>query len=119
WIFAVRTIASRLSREPALVYPSFLELALSLGWRILDEEDGRELVAGAVTQPWAAKVEFRGLALSGLQASPSRDLRRSPGASPLSRTAPAAAQPSKRASRPPMPARGGGSGFIGFSSARG
>jgi hypothetical protein len=41
--------------------PGFLAEVLSLGWRILAEEPGRELVVGAVTQPWQANVEFRGL----------------------------------------------------------
>jgi hypothetical protein len=40
----------------------FLEEVLSLGWRILAEEPGREIVVGAVTQPWRADVVFRGLA---------------------------------------------------------
>jgi hypothetical protein len=34
---------------------------LSLGWRVLVEEPGHELVLGAVTQPWQADVVFRGL----------------------------------------------------------
>ena len=33
----------------------------SLGWRDLAEEPGREIVMGAVTQPWQANVTFRGL----------------------------------------------------------
>jgi hypothetical protein len=33
----------------------------ALGWRVLAEHPGRELVMGAVTQPWKANVEFRGL----------------------------------------------------------
>lgn len=33
----------------------------SLGWRVLAETPGREIVAGAVTQPWLANVVFRGL----------------------------------------------------------
>jgi hypothetical protein len=41
--------------------PGFLAEVLSLGWRVLAEEPGRELVIGAVTQPWNAEVEFRGL----------------------------------------------------------
>ena len=41
--------------------PGFLAEVLGLGWRILAEEPGRELVLGAVTQPWHADVEFRGL----------------------------------------------------------
>jgi len=42
--------------------PGFLAEVLALGWRVLAEEPGRELVIGAVTQPWKAEVEFRGLA---------------------------------------------------------
>jgi hypothetical protein len=41
--------------------PDFLTEILALGWRVLAEEPGRELVLGAVTQPWKAEVEFRGL----------------------------------------------------------
>jgi hypothetical protein len=40
---------------------SFLTEVLGLGWRVLAEEPGREMVVGAVTQPWKADVEFRGL----------------------------------------------------------
>jgi len=32
---------------------------LSLGWRVLAEIPGREIVIGAVTQPWKANVVFR------------------------------------------------------------
>jgi hypothetical protein len=41
--------------------PGFLAEVLALGWCILAEEPGRELVIGAVTQPWKASVEFLGL----------------------------------------------------------
>lgn len=34
---------------------------ISLGWRVLAEKPGRELVVGAVTHPWKANVVFRGL----------------------------------------------------------
>ena len=44
-------------REPQ----SFLSEVRSLGWRVLDEEPGLHLVMGAVTQPWKAEVQFRGL----------------------------------------------------------
>ena len=40
---------------------TFLQQVLSLGWRILAEEPGREVVLGAVTQPWQADVVFRGI----------------------------------------------------------
>lgn len=42
--------------------PGFLAEVLALGWRVLAEEPGRELVLGAVTQPWKTDVEFLGLA---------------------------------------------------------
>jgi hypothetical protein len=34
---------------------------LSLGWKVLAEVPGRELVVGAVTRPWEPNVTFRGL----------------------------------------------------------
>ena len=40
---------------------SFLSEVRALGWRVLFEEPGRQLVMGAVTQPWKADVQFRGL----------------------------------------------------------
>jgi hypothetical protein len=50
--------AERVKRE----HPGgFLPEVLALGWRVLVEEPGHELVLGAVTQPWQAEVVFRGL----------------------------------------------------------
>jgi hypothetical protein len=40
---------------------SFLAEVLDLGWRVLAEDPGHELVVGAATQPWNANVEFRGI----------------------------------------------------------
>ncbi|HEU4954051.1 MAG TPA: hypothetical protein VFT28_05730, partial [Gemmatimonadales bacterium] len=40
---------------------SFLDEMQALGWQVLAEEPGRELVMGAVTQPWLADVVFRGV----------------------------------------------------------
>jgi hypothetical protein len=39
----------------------FLALVKSLGWGVLSEKAGREVVIGAVTQPWKADVVFRSL----------------------------------------------------------
>ncbi len=39
-----------------------LGATLALGWRVLDDVPGRELVVGAVTRPWQANVTFRGIA---------------------------------------------------------
>ena len=38
-----------------------LEQLENIGWRIVAEESGKELVFGAVTQPWQANPIFRGL----------------------------------------------------------
>ena len=38
-----------------------LDQMQSLGWRVLAEQPGREILVGAVTQPWHAEVTFRGL----------------------------------------------------------
>jgi hypothetical protein len=40
---------------------AFLELTKSLGWGVLAEIPGREIVMGAATQPWKADVVFRAL----------------------------------------------------------
>ena len=68
-LFALRNLPSRLHGHlsgPARRAPSrpFLDSALEMGWKILEETPGQELVVGAVTQPWAATVKFRGLAPS-------------------------------------------------------
>lgn len=38
-----------------------LELTKSLGWGVLNETPGQEVIMGAVTQPWKADVVFRAL----------------------------------------------------------
>jgi hypothetical protein len=61
-IFALRTLPSRWRGEPPSRSPtSLLAETLALGWRILAEAPDREVVVGAVTQPWRAEVEFRGV----------------------------------------------------------
>lgn len=40
---------------------SIVDQTVALGWRVLVEEPGREIVVGAVTKPWEANVVFRGL----------------------------------------------------------
>ena len=39
-----------------------LGTTLALGWRVLEDVPGREIVVGAVTRPWLANVTFRGIA---------------------------------------------------------
>lgn len=55
-VMGAAAVRDRTPRRP------FLEEVLSLGWRILAEEPDREIVVGAVTQPWKADVVFRGIA---------------------------------------------------------
>jgi hypothetical protein len=60
-IFKVREIV--LGGEPDTVARprGLLALTKSLGWGVLAEVPGREVVMGAVTQPWYADVVFRPL----------------------------------------------------------
>ncbi len=60
-IFKAREIV--LGGEPdAVARPrGLLALTKSLGWGVLAEVPGREIVMGAVTQPWYADVVFRSL----------------------------------------------------------
>ncbi len=61
WIFRGRELLMGSSRSAAKPPRTSLEEVLTLGWRILAEEPGREIVLGAVTQPWEADVVFRGV----------------------------------------------------------
>lgn len=61
-IFAVRTLPSRLrGHVPGTSSKPLLDETLAIGWRILAERPDREVVVGAVTQPWKADVRFRGV----------------------------------------------------------
>ena len=40
---------------------SLIDECLSIGWGVLAQESGREIVVGAVTQPWKGDVKFRAL----------------------------------------------------------
>jgi hypothetical protein len=61
-IFGIRTLPAFFRRQPwGIPKGIFIDQVLSLGWVVLKEAPGQELVAGAVTQPWAAVVEFTGL----------------------------------------------------------
>ena len=40
---------------------SLIDEVLSLGWGVLAQDSGREIVLGAVTQPWKSYVKFRAL----------------------------------------------------------
>jgi hypothetical protein len=60
-LFRARQLLMGGRAAPASTAGSFLDEVQALGWRVLVEEPGRELVMGAVTQPWLADVVFRGV----------------------------------------------------------
>jgi len=61
-IFKAREWAMGSSVEPPPRRRGLLDTTLALGWRVLEDVPGRELVVGAVTRPWQATVTFRGIA---------------------------------------------------------
>jgi len=70
---AIRSLPARLLRRneaKARQIPGqpFVDFALTIGWQILEEIPDSELVVGAVTQPWAADVQFQGMSGSDLVA---------------------------------------------------
>lgn len=61
-IFKAREWVMGSSPQAARTRQGLLGTTLALGWRVLEEVPGRELVVGAVTRPWQANVVFRGIA---------------------------------------------------------
>ena len=62
-LFALRALPGRLSGTPLAPVEQrpFLDEVITLGWRQLAETPDRQLIMGAVTQPWRQEVRFRGL----------------------------------------------------------
>ena len=60
-LFRARELVLRAQTDAVRTPVGLLEEMESLGWRILAEEPGREIVVGAVTQPWLPNVAFHGL----------------------------------------------------------
>jgi hypothetical protein len=60
-VFKVRQLVLGGTRDEIQRPRGMLAEVLSLGWGILDEVTGREVVVGAVTKPWEADVTFRAL----------------------------------------------------------
>jgi hypothetical protein len=60
-IFKARELALGADDEPRTPSGGLVALTTSLGWRVLAEIPGREIVVGAVTQPWMPDPVFRGL----------------------------------------------------------
>jgi hypothetical protein len=61
-IFKARELVLGAEPDAATQPKGLLAQMTSLGWRVLAEKPGREIVVGAVTQPWLPNVVFRGLA---------------------------------------------------------
>jgi hypothetical protein len=66
-VFSARERMLR-SKEHDRPLQPLLQEVVALGWRVVAEEPGRELVFGAVTQPWRSDVQFRGLAPEAFRA---------------------------------------------------
>jgi hypothetical protein len=60
-IFKTRETVLGAAAAPEPIPQGLLSYMQSIGWRVLAEDPDREVVMGAVTQPWTAKVTFRGL----------------------------------------------------------
>src|SRR5438552_3789186 len=60
-IFRAREVLLGGEPDTAAHPRGLLALTRSLGWGVLAEVPGREIVMGAVTQPWCANVVFRSL----------------------------------------------------------
>jgi hypothetical protein len=60
-IFRLRELVFGFRSKPRAVSKSLIEETTELGWRMLAYRPGRELVMGAVTQPWVGDVKFRGI----------------------------------------------------------
>jgi hypothetical protein len=60
-IFKLREIVLGGERDTVARPRGLLAWAQSIGWGVLAEVPGREVVMGAVTQPWQANVVFRSL----------------------------------------------------------
>jgi hypothetical protein len=58
-IFKARELALRARPDERPHPPALLEQMLSIGWVVLAERAGREIVLGAVTRPWDPEPEFR------------------------------------------------------------
>ncbi len=60
-IFKARELALRGRPRPVVLPAGLIEQMRALGWGVLAEVPGREIVLGAATRPWQANPEFRAL----------------------------------------------------------
>ena len=61
-IFRAREVLLRAKPGAGEQPRAFVDLVQSIGWRALADEPGREIVFGAVTQPWKPDVVFESVA---------------------------------------------------------
>jgi hypothetical protein len=67
-IFKTRELVLGAEGDTTVRPRGLLALTRSLGWAVLDEVPGREVVVGAVTRPWEADVVFRAVAADAFAA---------------------------------------------------
>jgi hypothetical protein len=67
-IFRAREVVLGAQPDAGTQPKGLLAQTTALGWRVLAEKPGREVVVGAVTQPWLPNVVFRGLGPEDFQA---------------------------------------------------
>jgi hypothetical protein len=60
-LFKARELFMRAAPSEPLPHEGLLAQVLSLGWVVLGEVPGQEIVVGAVTRPWEANAVFRGV----------------------------------------------------------
>lgn len=60
-IFRARERIFSLNSETPMPPKPFVEVVRSIGWGVLDSVPERELIFGAVAQPWHGEVHFRAL----------------------------------------------------------
>jgi len=60
-IFMTRALVMGSASDARPLPRELLPMVRSIGWRVLAENCGREIVVGAVTQPWEADVTFHGM----------------------------------------------------------
>jgi hypothetical protein len=60
-LFIARAWALGANVEDRTLPATLADQMQAIGWRVLAETPGREIVFGAVTKPWQAEPEFRGL----------------------------------------------------------
>jgi hypothetical protein len=91
----------------------------SLGWVVLAETPGQEIVVGAVTKPWEANVTFRSLPGEASRRSASRTSSRLSGiCAPMRSPRPPRSSAPRRVPSRPMPRHARSSGGIGPSCPR-